>query len=79
MSPSASRIPEGVIELTCTGGGMPSARILVKEVGVLEASRRIVFVLKARRLVCANKGRAYARNIMMVVESLRKSGALPVT
>jgi hypothetical protein len=30
MSPSASRIPEGVIELTWTGGGMSEARMLVK-------------------------------------------------
>jgi hypothetical protein len=29
MSPSVSRIPEGVIELTWTGGGLSVARMLV--------------------------------------------------
>lgn len=56
MRPSARRRPEGVIEDTCTGGGVSEARKLVKAEG-LRVSFRGGPTWNFRRTVRWNRGR----------------------
>lgn len=66
MSPSARRRPEGVIELTWTGGGYSEARKFVKADG-LRISRKGKHVCKLRRFICWNNGRESGKTLGNIV------------